>query len=138
MQDLLARLRDVQFVRYILASVGALAVDMACFLLLLATGTSAVVASAAGYSAGIAAHWLMSSRAVFSEHVARNGTSRSWQKMLFVLSAFVGLGITTLLVGGGELVGIDPRFAKLVAIGSSFIATWLIRSRIVFRKASAT
>ena len=60
MQDLLARLRDVQFVRYILASVGALAVDMACFLLLLATGTSAVVASAAGYSAGIAAHWLMS------------------------------------------------------------------------------
>ena len=34
MQDLLARLRDVQFVRYILASVGALAVDMACFLLL--------------------------------------------------------------------------------------------------------
>lgn len=133
MQAAFARLRDIRFVRYILASVGALAVDMGCFLLLLATGTGAVAASAIGYCAGIAAHWLVSSRAVFTEGVAPRGQGRNWQKALFVVSALVGLGITTAIVGMSEAAGIDPRIAKLAAIGVSFLATWLMRSRIVFR-----
>lgn len=133
MPALLARLRDIRFLRYLLASLGALGVDMGCFLALLAIGAGAVPASATGYSAGIAAHWLLSSRAVFTGQVAPRGFGRHRQKALFILSALLGLVLTTAIVDVGESVGIDPRFAKLVAVGTSFLATWLMRSRIVFR-----
>ncbi|QUL37161.1 GtrA family protein [Erythrobacter sp. JK5] len=127
------RLGDLRFVRYLLASVGALAVDVGAFLALLAAGIAAAPASAIGYSLGILAHWLMSSRAVFHDHVAESGIARTRQKALFVISALVGLALTTAIVGAGDWAGIDPRLAKLAAIGVSFLATWLIRARIVFR-----
>lgn len=131
--SILAKLRDIRFVRYILASVGALAVDVGAFLALLSLGVAAAPASAVGYSLGILAHWLMSSRAVFQDTVASGGIARTRQKALFVISALVGLGLTTAIVGIGDWAGIDPRLAKVVAIAVSFTATWLIRSRIVFR-----
>jgi len=131
--SLFDKLSDIRFVRYILASIGALAVDVGAFLALLALGVLAAPASAVGYSLGILAHWLMSSRAVFQDNVAEGGMARTRQKALFVISALVGLGLTTAIVGGAEWSGADPRIAKLAAIGVSFIATWLIRSRIVFR-----
>lgn len=133
MTALAHKLRDIRFIRYILASVGALAVDVGVFLALLSFGMMAAAASAIGYSAGILAHWLMSSRAVFQDSVAERGMARTRQKALFVISALVGLGLTTLIVGAGDYAGGDPRLAKVVAIGVSFFATWLIRSRIVFR-----
>lgn len=133
MTALLMRLTDIRFVRYLLASVGALAVDMGSFLALLTLGTFAPLASAIGYCAGIIAHWLMSSRAVFSGDVAELGVARTRQKALFVGSALVGLGLTIAIVWSGGLLGIDPRISKLIAIGFSFAATWLLRSRIVFR-----
>lgn len=135
--SLLARLRDARFARYLAASVGALAVDVGAFLGLLALGAAGAPASAAGYSLGILAHWLMSSRAVFHDHVAESGHARTRQKALFVISALLGLALTTAIVGLGERAGIDPRAAKLVAIAISFMATWLVRSRIVFRPAPA-
>ena len=133
MTALVHKLRDIRFIRYILASVGALAVDVGVFLALLSAGVFAAAASAIGYSFGILAHWLMSSRAVFQDSVAEGGMARTRQKALFVISALVGLGLTTLIVGAGDYAGGDPRLAKIVAIGVSFFATWLIRSRIVFR-----
>jgi putative flippase GtrA len=47
------------------------------------------------------------------------------------------LGLTTVIVGLGDWAGIDPRAAKLVAIGVSFFVTWLIRSKVVFRDDSS-
>ncbi len=132
MTAMFARLADVRLIRYLLASVGALAVDMAAFLTLLALGMWPAGASAVGYSAGIVAHWLMSSRAVFADRVADRGLARTQQKVLFVGSALLGLGLTTGIVFAGDSAGIDPRAAKLVAIAVSFAATWLLRSRIVF------
>ena len=134
--DHLQRLRDVRFIRYLLASVGALAVDVGSFLALMALGMAAVPASAAGYGAGILAHWLLSSRKVFTGQVAAGGIARTRQKALFVLSALAGLAITTAIVAAGEWLAIDPRASKLVAIAVSFMATWLIRSRIVFQSAA--
>ena len=131
--SMVTRLRDVRLIRYILASVGALAVDVGSFLALMAIGVAAAPASALGYSLGIAAHWLMSSRAVFQDTVAERGVERTKQKALFVISALVGLALTTAIVGAGDYAGGDPRAAKLVAILVSFTATWLLRSRIVFR-----
>lgn len=135
MGALLARVADIRLVRYLLASGGALAVDLGCFLALLALGAWPASASALSYGAGIVAHWLMSSRAVFADGVATGGLERTRQKALFVGSALVGLALTTAIVWGGDTAGIDPRLAKVVAIGVSFTATWLLRSRVVFRAA---
>lgn len=132
MTALISRLADVRLIRYLLASVGALAVDMSTFLALLAIGMWPAGASAVGYAAGIAAHWLMSSRAVFADRIADRGLARTQQKVLFVASALLGLGLTTGIVFAGDSAGLDPRAAKLVAIAVSFAATWLLRSRIVF------
>lgn len=129
----LARLRDIRFLRYLLASIGALAVDMGSFLMLLSAGLAAAAASAVGYSLGILAHWMLSSRTVFFDTVAERGRARNAQKAGFVGSALLGLLLTTLIVGAGDAAGMDPRLAKLVAIAISFIATWLVRSRFVFR-----
>lgn len=132
MAELLSKLRDIRFVRYIGASVGALLVDVASFLALLSLGVMAAPASAIGYTLGILAHWLLSSRTVFQDSVATRGAGRTKQKALFVLSALAGLALTTAIVGGGDLANIDPRIAKGAAIIVSFAATWLLRSKMVF------
>ncbi len=130
---LIRRFDIVRLVRYGLASVAALAVDMGCFLALLAFSVAAAPASALAYSVGIVTHWLISSRAVFTDTVAERGPERTRQKALFVGSALVGLTLTTVIVGGSDMAGIDPRLAKLAAIVVSFTATWLLRSKVVFR-----
>jgi putative flippase GtrA len=137
MMAMLTRLRDIRLVRYLAASAAALAVDMGSFLALLALGAWSAPAAAAGYSLGILAHWLLSSRAVFNDTVAPRGLVRTRQKALFVGSALIGLALTTAIVGFGDLAGLDPRIAKGMAIVASFALTWLLRSRIVFRPEQA-
>ncbi|MBB3034232.1 GtrA family protein [Alteriqipengyuania lutimaris] len=133
MQAMLHRLIDLTILRYLLASVGALAVDMACFLGLMAAGMLPAAASAIGYATGIAAHWLLSSRAVFTGRVAGSGLARTRQKALFVVSALAGLALTTGIVATCDALEIDPRGGKLVAIVLSFALTWWLRNRVVFR-----
>ncbi|MDE2435318.1 MAG: GtrA family protein [Sphingomonadales bacterium] len=130
---MLRRAADIVLLRYLLASVLALGVDMGSFLAMLHVGTPAMLAASIGYSLGIVAHWLLSSRAVFTEGVAQRGPERTRQKAMFVLSALLGLALTTLIVGAASHVGIDPRLAKLVAIGTSFTVTWLLRKALIFR-----
>lgn len=125
---------DVRWLRYIGASVLALATDGGLFLALLAGGMLPVTASATGYVMGILVHWLVSSRLVFADGAAARGSDeRTRQKALFVGSALVGLAITTAIVGGGSAAGLDPRLAKLVAIVVSFQATYMLRRHVVFR-----
>ena len=133
MEAVLKRVSDMRFVRYFIASVGALAVDMGTFLALLSLGMIAAAASAIGYCAGILAHWLMSSRAVFRDTVAERGRARTKQKALFVVSALAGLVATIAIVGAGDLAGLDPRVAKLIAIVVSFLLTYTLRASVVFR-----
>lgn len=129
----LNRIRQIVLARYILASVGALAVDMATFRALLSAGMTPVTASAIGYSIGIAVHWILSSRKVFADQVAAGGMARTRQKAMFVVSALIGLAVTTMIVGGASAAGLDPSIAKLCAIVVSFTVTWLLRKRVVFR-----
>ena len=131
--SILTKLRDVRFIRYVLESVGALAVDVGSFLAFMGLGLAAAPASAIGYSLGILAHWLLSSRAVFQDSVAEGGMERTKQKALFVISALVGLALTAAIVQVGDWSGAHPLVGKGVAIIVSFIATWLLRSKIVFR-----
>ena len=82
---------------------------------------------------GIVAHWLLSSRAVFTGRVAATGIARTRQKALFVVSALAGLALTTGIVALSQASGLDPRAGKLVAIVASFTLTWWLRNRLVFR-----
>ncbi|MET0251256.1 MAG: GtrA family protein, partial [Novosphingobium sp.] len=120
-------------VRYLLASIGALAVDSGCFFALLVGGCPAIAAAAAGYALGVVVHWLLSSRTVFAETAAPGGAARHRQKALFAGSALIGLGLTAAIVGVATALGLEPRLGKVVAIAASFAATWLMRERIVFR-----
>ena len=135
MQAVLHRLTDLVFLRYLLASVGALAVDMGSFLGLMAAGMAATPASSFGYALGSVAHWVLSSRAVFAGRVADGGMARTRQKALFVISALAGLLLTTAIVAASGAAGIDPRVGKLIAIALSFVVTWWLRNMVVFRAA---
>jgi putative flippase GtrA len=131
----LTKMRQVTVIRYGLVSVAALAVDMSSFLALLALGTFPATASALGYGLGIITHWILSSRKVFSDSVAEGGIARTRQKAMFVVSALIGLALTTAIVGVITAFQGDPRLAKLVAIIVSFTVTWLLRKHLVFRAA---
>lgn len=120
------------YTRYIVASAGALGLDLALFLAAIHLGVAPFLAAAIGYGAGIGAHWLLSSRAVFTGRLAARGSARRQQQMLFLGSALIGLAITTAIVGVGDALHVDPRLAKLVAIGIAFQTTYLLRRRFVF------
>lgn len=133
MPQLLARLLNDTFVRYVAASGIALGVDASSFFALVAAGLPAGSAAAMGYLIGIVAHWLISSRAVFAHELAERGAARTRQKMLFVASALGGLAVTTLIVSLGARLGINLAITKGVAVVASFTLTWVLRRWIVFR-----
>lgn len=128
----LRKLLQLTLMRYIGASVIALAGDMGLFLLLLAAGWVPALASAASYGAGIIVHWLISSRLVFAGGTHSSGRERVRQKALFLASAFVGFALTVAIVWAGDIAGSDPRLSKLAAIGISFVATYILRKTLVF------
>ena len=124
----------VRFARYVVASLAGTAADLGCFLLLYSQGMLAGLAAALGYACGTLIHWLVSSRFVFSDRLSEPGLKRGGQQALFIISALIGLGLTTLIVSAAEAAGSDPRLAKLVAMGLSFLTVWVIRLNLVFRK----
>jgi putative flippase GtrA len=123
---------DQIYTRYIGASAASLGVDFAIFMAALSLGIPPALAAACGYIAGIACHWLISSRVVFTGQMASTLAGRRQQQAMFVLSALVGLGITTGVVGLGSRYGLDPRVAKGIAIVVSFQATYVLRKKVVF------
>jgi putative flippase GtrA len=123
---------NITYVRYIVASAGALLIDFGIFLLLIHSGVNALAAASLGYSAGILTHWLLSSRHVFNDRVEPSGLQRRRQKLLFVASALIGLAVTSAIVGAADKAKIDLRLAKIVAVAISFQLTYLLRNRFVF------
>lgn len=107
--------------------------DLGAFLLLYAAGVFSGLAAVIGYALGTLVHWLISSRAVFPDRLADPGLQRGGQQAAFVLSAVLGLGLTAAIVTGADTAGFDPRLAKVVAMGMSFLTVWLVRVTIVFR-----
>lgn len=130
----LARIFRWRFARYVLASASGALVDIGSFLLLYGLGLAATLAAVAGYALGTLVHWLVSSRVVFPDRLARPGLRREWQQVLFIASALLGVGLTALVVSRGVAVGVDPRLAKLAAMALSFLTVWLVRLTIVFRR----
>src|SRR4029078_5424976 len=106
---------DQIYTRYIGASVVSLGVDFAVFMAALSLGMTPALAAATGYVSGIVCHWAISSRLVFAAQLvaplvsrcavsrrlvfaarlASSSVGRRQPQALFVVSALVGLGITT-------------------------------------------
>jgi putative flippase GtrA len=123
---------DQIYTRYIGASVVSLGLDFGVFMATLSLGSPPAIAAATGYISGILCHWAISSRFVFAAQLAASSAGRRQQQALFLLSAFVGLGLTTGIVGIAVRYGLDPRLAKGAAIIVSFQATYVLRRKVVF------
>ncbi|WP_339689247.1 GtrA family protein [uncultured Parasphingorhabdus sp.] len=128
----LALLNRFSITRYLLASVVSLAFDVALFMVLVAFLVDPGWASAIGYSAGIIVHWLISSSFVFPGK-ARGGAALHLQRLGFIGTAILGLGITVAMVSGLTSAGILPVMAKAAAVAVSFFAVYLTRKYGVFR-----
>jgi putative flippase GtrA len=123
------------FARYLSASVVALGADAGSFLALLHMGVAPASTAALGFVVGIVVNWVVSSRVLFADCVAETGPERRRQQVLFLVSALVGLVLTTAIVAAGASLMIDPRLAKLVAVGVSFVTTSGMRHVLVFTRA---
>ncbi|GAA0478901.1 hypothetical protein GCM10009096_21080 [Parasphingorhabdus litoris] len=128
----LALLNRFSITRYLMASIVSLAFDVALFMVLVAFASDPGWASAAGYSAGVVIHWLISSSFVFPGKT-RQGAALQLQRIGFVATAILGLGITVSIVSGLTEVGVLPVVAKGVAVLVSFFAVYLTRKFGVFR-----
>lgn len=135
MHELFARLTSGPFVRYFVASIGALAVDMGSFLLLLHTALPAGLAAAIAYTIGIVAHWIALSRSVFENGTHRSGRARTKQKAVFLVTTWGGLALTTAIVSLADWAGTDVRLSKLGAVGVSFVLNYFVRKNFVFAAA---
>lgn len=118
--------------RYLVASVIALAFDVALFSSLVAVEFDPTLASAAGYCAGIVIHWMVSANFVFTGK-ARAGAALHLQRALFAGSALAGLGITVATVEVLGRAGIHPIPSKGAAVAVSFFAVYALRKWGVFR-----
>lgn len=128
----LALLNRFSITRYLLASIVSLAFDVALFMVLVAFASDPGWSSAAGYSAGIVIHWLISSSFVFPGKT-REGAALQLQRVGFIATAILGLGITVSIVSWLTDLGTLPVIAKGAAVFVSFFAVYLTRKFGVFR-----
>lgn len=125
-------LSDPSLVRYPLASAAALAFDGGAFVSLLALGVDPVLATLAAYGSGVAVHWLLSTRFVFSQSSKLTGAARSLAKLLFILTAILGLAVSGVTVSWSISLGAGPVTAKAIAVIASYIVTYVSRRQFVF------
>ena len=128
----LAVLNRFSITRYLLASIVSLAFDVALFMVLVAFLFDPGISSAVGYSAGIVVHWLISSSFVFPGKT-RDGAALQLQRLGFIGTAILGLGVTVSIVSWLTELGTLPVIAKGVAVFVSFFAVYLTRKYGVFR-----
>ncbi|MCI4590638.1 GtrA family protein [Sphingobium sp. BYY-5] len=121
----------LMFARYLLASICALSGDFLLFLMLDRVGVPPVAAACGGYALGLLIHWVISVRFVFD---TAPGPTHG-QRLAFVASALLGMGMTMAMVGGLSLIGVAPALAKLLSVPASFLTVYAIRKYGVFARA---
>jgi putative flippase GtrA len=119
-----------QLSRYSAASVLALALDFAIYLLLTAGDMKPVLAGVLGYGAGLVLHFVLSSRFVFVAAAAKAHGRRFGQ---FALSGLAGIGTTAVVMTiAADVAGLPGLTAKVLAAGASFLLVYWLRCTIVF------
>lgn len=129
-----ARLVWQQFTltRYLMASLIALAFDIAVYWVAISLGSTPSPASAIGYCFGIVVHWMVSAQYVFVGK-RREGTALQLQRAFFAGSSLVGLAITIGVVATTSAAGASAMTAKGAAVIISFFAVYGLRKWGVFR-----
>lgn len=120
-----------QFLRYAGVSVAALALDTGAFLALCKLGVVPAAAGGIGYLAGLVLHYVLSIRHVFDAEASGKPHRRLFTE--FAASGLAGLALTSIVIAlatGG--LGLSPLPAKLIAVGLSFVAVYLMRQALVF------
>jgi putative flippase GtrA len=121
----------VQLSRYSAASMLALALDFAVYLLLTAGDMQPVLAGVLGYGAGLALHFLLSIRFVFAAAATRKAQGRLFGE--FALSGLAGIATTAIvMVLATGVVGLPGLPAKALAACTSFLLVYWLRRTIVF------
>lgn len=118
--------------RYLLVSLCALSIDTMFFLALSRWVMPAGWAALAGYGLGIVIHWLLSVRFVFAEQIG--GRPTHGQRAGFLLSAGLGLAVTTGTVSTLAHFGSPALPAKMAAVLLSFTLVYLVRKYVVFAR----
>lgn len=120
-----------RLLRYTAVNLVSLGVDYAVFFALLSALALPVIASTAGYAVAFALNYKLSRRFVFAGHGAHKSERRLFAE--FMASGVFGLLLTAAVTGAGVyLLGLSPTIAKTAAVLMSFVALYVIRSRLVF------
>lgn len=120
-----------QLSRYSLASLLALALDFAVYLLLTGAGMKAPPAGVIGYGAGLMLHYWLSVRFVFEVAGANKVHARLFAE--FALCGLVGMLVTGLVIAiASGVTGLGVLPAKLLATAVSFIIVFELRRALVF------
>ena len=128
--DSLGDSRAGEFARYFLASLAALAIDMAV-LLGLATVMHYLVAASLGFVAGAVTSYLLATRWVFRQR--RLVHRKKAEIGLYVMVGVLGLGLNDLVImlAVGHF-GLSILLAKLLAAGVTFLFNFALRKLALF------
>lgn len=120
--------------RYLVASAVALSCDSLTLLSLVHAGIlSAGLAGAVSYGLGIGVHYVLSRKFVFEPGWLHH---RELAELAgFVASGLAGMALTVaILQVGSELHDLPVMLSKALAVGGSFVLTYLLRRRLVFKR----
>lgn len=126
-----ARRTASEFVRYFVASGGALGVDFGLYRLSLAIGLAYPLSALIGFCAGAVVAYLASIAWVFE---ARSVRRASVEFGIFVAIGVAGLALTEALLWlQVERFGLPPLWSKVGAAGVVFVFNFIVRKTMLFR-----
>lgn len=126
-----------EFLRYLLASAVAFAVDASLLWMLVASGAvHYLVAATVAFCSGALVAYALSVRLVFAH---RRMSSRAAELNLFLLIGLLGLGINNLVIWlGVEFAGAAPIAAKFAASAITLMVNFTLRRLALFTPARTT
>ncbi len=127
-----------RFVKYTLVSAICLFVDYGTYWVLVTQGLTTLPTGAVlGYSAGLVLSYFLISGKVMNDGWLKE--RKKVEFILFALSGLLGIGLTYIAIKlAVAIMGERIFFAKLFAVGISFIGVYIFRSAIVFRRKYVT
>lgn len=126
-----------EFLRYLLASAVAFAVDAGLLWMLVASGAvHYLVAATLAFCSGALVAYVLSVRLVFRH---RRLQSRTAELNLFLLIGLLGLGINNLVIWlGVEFAGAAPIVAKFAASAITLMVNFTLRRLALFTPGGTT
>lgn len=120
-----------QLSRYTIVSGVALLADLVTLMTLRGLGARAALAGVAGYCTGLILHYVLSSRFVFQSERGSKSQARLFGE--FAVSGLIGLALTAAILHvATDIAGLPALVGKLIAVGVSFFAVFVMRKTIVF------